>query len=651
MWTRLKRTAEIMILLLLLPGSILSAAALEPEKKLDVLFIHDTHSHLNSFPTVEDEEEVILGGYARISTLIEEKKKENPDTLLLDGGDFSMGTLIQTVFPGECAELRMLGSIGIDASTLGNHEYDYRSKGLADALTTAKNSGDPLPALVLSNADWKAMEAAGLTEDQQLLKNAFDEYGIQDYTVIEKGGVRIALMGIFGEDALEDAPTCALLFRDPVEAAKETVDTILENEDADMIICLSHSGTTPDPARSPDELLAKEVPGIDLIISAHSHTVIEEPIVYGHTYVVSCGEYGKKLGSLTMTQNSDGTWTMEDYELIPVTEDIPQDAETQKRIDAFMEAVDSGYLSDFGYQREDVIAENDVTFCTVNDLAKKFEDGNLGCLIADAYRYAADELAGDSGIGADVAVCPAGTVRETYSAGNVTVEDIYQSFSLGIGPDGTAGYPLLCVYLTGAELRTVAEIDASIADLKTAARLYFSGLNYTFHPGRLILNRVTETHLTDRAQEPLEIDDKKLYSVVSDLYTGQMLGSITGLSYGLLSIKPKNAQGVPYENLEDAILRFPDGRELKAWDAIVRYMLSFEDTDGSGKGNIPAFYGEPLGRKTADDSRSILSLIRRPNRFAFMLAAVVIVLLLIVILVIRLIIRIIKKCKRKKKTA
>ena len=79
------------------------------------------------------------------SNLIDEKKQEDPDTLVLDGGDFSMGTLIQTVYETEAAELRMLGYLGYDVTTLGNHEYDYRSKGLANMLEAAKASGETVP--------------------------------------------------------------------------------------------------------------------------------------------------------------------------------------------------------------------------------------------------------------------------------------------------------------------------------------------------------------------------------------------------------------------------------------------------------------------------------------------------------------------------
>ena len=175
--------------------------------------------------------------------MIDEKKKENPDTLILDGGDFSMGTLIQTVYTTEAAELRMLGYLGCDVTTFGNHEFDYRSGGLADMLKTAKNSGETVPKLVVCNVDWDAMEKEGLSKVQKQIESAFETYGVKDYVVIQKGGVKIAVLGVFGKDALECAPTCELEFKDPVESAKNTVEEIKKKEDVDMIACVSHSGT------------------------------------------------------------------------------------------------------------------------------------------------------------------------------------------------------------------------------------------------------------------------------------------------------------------------------------------------------------------------------------------------------------------------
>ena len=347
-------------------------------KTLDILFSHDTHSHLNAFTTVVEDEETDIGGFARANTLIKAQRAKDPDTLVIDGGDFSMGTLIQTVFETQAAELRMLGYMGYDVTTFGNHEFDYRSKGLANMLTSARTSGDAVPSIVVCNVDWDAMEAAGLTEGQQLLKDAFAAYGVQDYTVVQKGDVRIAVVGVFGKDALSCAPTCELKFKDPVQAVKATVAEIKSSENVDMIVCVSHSGTWDDPKKSEDELLAKGVPELDLILSGHTHSRIREPIRHGDTYVVSCGEYGKNLGSLSMAQKADGRWQVTDYQLIPITADIPADANTQEVIDRFMDTVDEDYLAQFGYTKDQVLAENDVVFSNLKDLGKVHTEHNLG---------------------------------------------------------------------------------------------------------------------------------------------------------------------------------------------------------------------------------------------------------------------------------
>ena len=86
-----KILAFLLIITMLLPFVMnIPAEAAEKSKQLDVLFTHDTHSHLNSFSTIVDGEQKEVGGFAKLKTLIDERKKENPDTLILDGGDFSM---------------------------------------------------------------------------------------------------------------------------------------------------------------------------------------------------------------------------------------------------------------------------------------------------------------------------------------------------------------------------------------------------------------------------------------------------------------------------------------------------------------------------------------------------------------------------------
>lgn len=623
-------------------------ASAEPAaKQVDIIFTHDTHSHLNSFSTISDGKEQMVGGFARIKTLIEEQKEKNPDTLVVDGGDFSMGTLVQTIYESEAAEIRMLGELGCEVTTLGNHEFDYRSKGLANMLKTAAESEDKLPELVVCNVDWTAMEEEGLSEGQTQIAEGFEAYDVKDYVVLQKGDTSIAVTGVFGKDSLSCAPTCELLFRDPVEAVKETVAEIKQKEQVDMIVCVSHSGTWEDESKSEDEILAKAVPELDLIVSGHTHTELAEPIVHGDTYIVSAGEYGRKIGFLSMTKREDGRWEMSRYELLPINESIAEDRETQEKIDGFMEKVDSGYLADFGYTREQVLAKNDVEFSALKELGTEHTEHNLGNIISDAYVYAVTNAAGFDGKTVDVAVVPSGTVRDTYTRGDITVEDVFNSFSLGIGADGVPGYPLISVYLTGEELKTLAEIDASISDYMTTARIYASGLQYSFHPDRMILNKVTDVHLTDADGNPIEIEDDKLYRVVADLYSGQMLSAVTDMSYGLLSLVPKYADGTLIEDLEDAIIK-EDGKELKAWDAIARYMASFPDTDKDGIANVPVAYSKEQGRKVVEDSKNLWDLIKKPNKYTIIIAAVVILFILLVVLGVRLVVKLVKRKSRKK---
>lgn len=640
----------ILVAVMLLPmfSHMAVNVAAEEAKQMDIMFLHDLHSHLESFATVENGETRMLGGIPQIKTLVEEQRAKNPDTLVVDAGDFSMGTLVQAVFETEAAELKMLGDIYCEVTTLGNHEFDYKDTGLANMMQTAAKAEETVPAMALCNVDWETMEAAGLTANQKALKDAFAAYDVKDYVVLQKGNVSIAVMGVFGIDSVACLADSEFLFADPIESAKETVAEIEANEDVDMIICVSHSGTSSNPDKSEDELLAKAVPQIDLIVSGHTHTKLSEPIVHGDTYIVSCGEYGKRLGSLHMTETGDGTWKVDQYELIEITPDIKANAETQAKIDALMDSVDRDYLGLFGYHRNQVVAENEITFSTVGQLSSEHVEHNLGNLLADAYKYAVESAPDFDGNPVAVAVAPSGTVRGTYAVGDITVADVYNSYSLGIGEDGIPGYPLLSVYLTGEEIKLIAEIDASLSDLMTTARLYNAGLYFNFNPNRMLLNRVTDCYLVDNDGARMEIEDDKLYRVVSDMYSGHMLGGVTDLSMGLLSLELKHADGTPIENIADAII-YVEGKELKAWTAIASYMETFEDTDNDGVGNVPAFYAKKQGRKVVEDSKNIFELIKNPNKYTAMIVGVVVVVIALLVLVILLIKKLVKVISRKVK--
>lgn len=133
---------------------------------------------------------------------------------------------------------------------------------------------------------------------------------------------------------------------------------------------------------------------------------------------------------------------------------------------------------------------------------------------------------------------------------------------------------------------------------------------------------------------------------MADLYSGQMLSAVTDMSYGILAIVPKYADGTPITDFEDVIIT-ENGRELKAWDSIARYMASFADTDGDGIANVPAYYNTTHGRKLVDTSRSPLALLKNPNKFTAVYAGLLAVAVLLIVLVVLLIRKLVKKARRR----
>lgn len=613
------------------------AAETTSEKEIGIVFTHDLHSHFDSFFALNDTEVKEIGGFARIKTVIDEKKSENPNTLVLDAGDFSMGTLYQTIYAEEAPELKILGEMGYDVTTLGNHELDYRDDKFSQMLYSSLEGEYELPQFVLSNIDWEEAN-----EDQLAVKQAMDAYGVRSYVMLNKGGLNIAVMGIFGKESYDYAPMTGLTFKDPIESARETVAQIKEQEDADMIICLSHSGISIIKDESEDEILAEKVPEIDVIISGHSHTTLAEPIIVGDTIIASTGEYGIYLGSMTLTEKEDGRFELADYELQLMDDNILQDASILEENSYFRSLIQESYLNQFNYAYDQVLTYNPYVFTSINELGKQQGEDTLGNILADSYIYAVNQAEGNDYAPVDVAVVPQGVVRDSFYQGEITVSDVYNVSSLGIGKDGIPGYPLLSVYLTGKELKTLAEVDASISPIMSEARLYMSGLHYTANPNRLILNRVTDVYLSNGSGERIEIEDNQLYRVAADLYSGQMLGVVTEKSYGILSIVPKDEDGNSIVNLEDHIIYY-DGQELKAWVATAKYMESFADAGGNSQ--IPQYYEELHGRKVINDSKNIIELIKNPNGIAIILVLVFVVLLLIIISIV---VTLVKKIRKRR---
>ncbi len=614
------RRISAFLLVFILLCSLLPALAAGPERhSATVLFTHDLHSHFLPQPDGRGGES---GGYARLKTALDRERAAHPDALTVDGGDFSIGSLIQTLYTTQGAELRTMGALGYDAATAGNHEFDHTGAGFAAMLNAVLASGDRAPALLMAN-----YKPAADNPDRLDIQRAMAAYDVQDYMILERGGVAYGIFGLMGEDSHSCAPSSGFTLGDMASNAQRCVDA-LKAEGAEFIICLSHSGTDEKKKLSEDEQLAEKVPGIDLIVSGHTHTTLAQPIVAGDTYIVSAGPYCGNLGSITLSWTEGGEKTLEDYHLTPIDETLPEDQEAAAMVERWKGLVGGTYLGRYGLSYDTALTRTDFDLPTP---VSGVQSGNaLGELVADSFLWAVDNLEKDAPDVPTVTVTADGVLRAPLATGEITTSMAFDVLSMGVGGDGTSGFPLVGVYLTGRELRAAAEVDASVTPLMPAAQLYMAGLEYSFNTHRMFFNRVTDIKLrqnitatadveivdaegnlmpppADAFDWQEEIDDGQLYRVVTGMYSAQMLGTVKSKSMGLLSLEPKMADGSPVIDFEDCILRDENGNEIKEWYALAAYLQSF------GEEGVPARYAQPDGRKDVSRSWSPIELVKNPN--------------------------------------
>jgi len=604
------------------------SAAAPQSTAFKLLFTHDLHSSVLPQAAVADDGSVrSRGGYARLCTAIQaERDRDTSVTVLVDAGDFSMGTLFHTVFIHEAVELRLMGIMGYDAGTFGNHDFDFGLDGLARALDAARTSGDPTLPLVISNL---TLPPGHPRTDR--LRAAFDTYGVGTYKVITRGGLRIGVFGLMGKDAAGD---CLFMgsasFGRIIPAARHVVATLREKEQVDLIICLSHVGTHADHSDSEDEELAKDVPGIDVIVSGHTHTTLSQPLQVGTTSIVSSGAYCSNLGVLELNVAGKGAVSVKGYRLVPIDAAVPEDTVIAGRAEQFRRMIDSTFLRPLGFSSDQEIATTGYAFESVAYGYRHPGELGLGNLITDAFRDAVRKAEGSRYVPIDVVIEPLGMIRSSFDKGPVTVAEVFSVLSLGRGPDGTPGYPLIAPYVTGEDLLLLLEIDPTLATWKGDAHLQFSGVRYAFNPYRLPLNRITRAELVDSWNRLRPIEPDSLYRICVNLYTGFMMSSMEDMSWDLLRVQPRRADGTPIahfsELIVDADTLRPGIQELKEWVALAGYIRSFPPDTAGGLPVIPATYRGPAGRFGPEPSVNPADLLGSPNRFAVRAAGGVIAL-------------------------
>lgn len=618
------------------------------QKVITFLHTNDLHSHLMPFAPeldfVPQETGVddTIGGWSRIAEVFkaERKKRKNP-VFTVDSGDFTMGTLFHMLAREKSFELRLMHEMGYDLVTLGNHEFDMFPDGLAQIINTAQQESQ-LPEIVFSSAVFSSK-----SDKDDSLKQVFEQGLVKPYSIREADGVKIGFYGIMGKIAAEEAPFAApVTFRDPVQVSREMVQVLREQEKVDIVVCLSHSGLEMG-ASSEDEEIAAAVQGIDLIVSGHSHTLLQEPLVVNETIIVQAGKYGQAVGVLDIEFDGEKV-ALKDYELIAVEDSIAVDQEIQSRIDEFIAEIDAHILNKHGLSYWEIIGKAGF------DMHIREQESSLGNLLADAMRWFVnkhDYDLQDPASRVRIAIKANGVIRADILQGNtgqLAVADVFRALPLGIGmdEDHSPGYPLVTCYIYAYELKRVLEVITTVYPLRGSSYfLQISGVKFTYNPWRMLFDRVTEIWLETEEGNYQRLDysrsNKALYRVAANIYEASFLQVIGSFTWNILDIVPKDREGQPIESLLDFRVDVepskPGIQELKEWLAVMAYISGFEDKTGDGLADVPEKYRAPQGRILEQPSLNPIDLIARGTvltwaAFASILAAAAIISLVLLLI-------------------
>ncbi|WP_109299381.1 bifunctional UDP-sugar hydrolase/5'-nucleotidase [Aquimarina sp. AU474] len=270
--------------LLTIGGAGLSSFSENKTKKITILHTNDVHSHIDPFGP-EDGRNSNKGGVARRATIIENIRKENPNTLLLDAGDIFQGTPYFNFYGGEL-EFKLMSMLKYDVVTIGNHDFDNGIGGLHAQMPYAEFK------FVSANYDFTNTVMDTLVKPYEII--------IKDNIKIGIFGLGIALEGLVMKDLYKETK-----YLDPIEIAQDMSAILKNTEKCDLVICLSHLGY--DYKNEPDKVcdlsLAKATENIDLIIGGHTHTFLKEPTIVKNrkdraVLVNQVGCYGLYLGRI-----------------------------------------------------------------------------------------------------------------------------------------------------------------------------------------------------------------------------------------------------------------------------------------------------------------------------------------------------------------
>lgn len=470
----LRRLLSLIIIILLLNGyGAASIKAEDPIREVTILYTNDFHSAFDPIPAYWLEGSPRLGGAAQITTLINQIRKRDQTVFLFDTGDMFTG-MLSNLTRGE-ALMEMMISMGYDAMAIGNHEFDYGADNFQKQMNRV-----PFPVLG-ANIFYKGTN------------HPFS----RPYTIIERGGVRLGVIGIIGQDARSVALPSGIThldFLDPIPVVREAVKELKPH--VDLIVVLAHQGKTgpmqtdaearPEVQRDFEEdiRLCGEVEGIDVFVGGHAHRGIEKPYVHPKTgtLIVQTYGYGTRLGYLKLRFRG-GKVISHEGELLKVWSDkLTPDPVVAAKIQRYKNQVAPVIGKVVGRSKVRLVRDYN-------------RESTLGSFVADVMREVS---------GADVAFENAGGLRADLPEGEVTNGNVLDALPFLNS--------LVVCEMTGAQIRQVLEQGFTLE----RGMMQVSGLRATYDMSRPAGQRLIDLQINKSA-----VEDKKTYRVATNSFIAQ----------------------------------------------------------------------------------------------------------------------------------
>ncbi|WP_411345513.1 5'-nucleotidase C-terminal domain-containing protein [Paenibacillus sp. WLX1005] len=491
---------------------------------ITLLHTNDVHAH-----AVEESPSM---GLAKIAGLADLYRAANPNTLLLDDGDAVHGTSFATLVRGESV-IQVMNKMGYAVMEPGNHEFDY---GYERLLELTKMANFPV---ISSN----------------IIQKDTGKAPFEPYIIREVDGVKIGIFGLeTPETAYKTNPNNVknVEFTDPTEAARNMVSELQGK--VDVIVALGHIGMDQSTEQTSIDIV-KAVPGIDVFIDGHSHTLLQNGQTENGTLIASTGEYGEHLGVIDLWVDKGNVTKKEAYTIDEKqAEGVQPNAEVASLIDS-IKASQEPILNE-------VVAQSSVLLDGAREKVRAGET-NLGDLITDAMRSIS---------GADAAITNGGGIRASIDAGPVTKGEI-----VTVLPFGNL---VISIEVTGADIKAALENGATDYPTAKGAFSHVSGITYKIDTSKPAGSRV---HTITVGGKPLDLT--KTYNVATNDF---MVAG--GDEYTMFVGKQQTGT---YGTLDEALIEYMQANGTKSLTAEKRITEGVEAAATPGKETTPATPAKP----------------------------------------------------------